>query len=187
MHAGTRSMLRKLVANGLYYSGVLWLYAAIKLHRQVVVLMYHRVLPTGADTCSDEGIIVTPETFAMQLAFLNRYFRPLSLEQLTRLLQSGARLPSRGCLITFDDGWHDNVTYAQPLLQQHNMPAAVFLTTDYIGSKTCFWQERLTRRMLRAVDREGQARSLVEKNTQVSLHLLPQHSVAVSFALPSPT
>ncbi len=166
--------MRKVVANTLYYSGVLWVYAALKLHRRVVVLMYHRVLPTGADTYSEEGIIVTPETFDRHLSFLKRYFRPLSLEQLTESLQQGARLPSRGCLITFDDGWHDNVANAQPLLHQHQMPATVFLATDYVGSETCFWQERLARRMFRAGEREGQARALVEAHTQTGVHLLPE-------------
>ena len=174
MYGRTRTLLRKVIANTLYYSGVLWLYASIKLHRRVVVLMYHRVLPTGADTYSEEGIIVTPETFARHLSFLKRYFRPLSLEQLAEPLQRGTRLPSRGCLITFDDGWRDNVTHAQPLLQQHQLPATVFLATDYVGSETCFWQERLARRMFRAAEKEGQARALVETHTQAGVHLLPK-------------
>ena len=173
MYERARTSLRKAIANGLYYSGILWLLAAVKLHRRVVVLMYHRVLPTGADTYSEEGIIVTPETFDRHLSFLKRYFRPLSLEQLAEALQRGAQLPSRGCLITFDDGWHDNVAHAQPLLQQHQMPATVFLATDYVGSETCFWQERLARRMFRAAEREGQTRALVEAHTQAGVHLLP--------------
>ena len=173
MYAHARRLLRKAIAFGLYYSGLLWLYAAFKLHRRVVVLMYHRVLPANADTYSEESIIVTPETFARHLAFLKRYFRPLSLEQLSAALQQGGRLPSRGCLITFDDGWHDNITHALPLLRQYGVPAVVFLATDYVGSESCFWQERLARRMFQAVEREGPARALVEAHTGAGLHLLP--------------
>ena len=38
MHVRAKALLRGAIANGLYYSGLLWLYAAIKLHRRVVVL-----------------------------------------------------------------------------------------------------------------------------------------------------
>ena len=90
LYGRARTLLRKVVANTLYYSGMLWVYASIKLHRRVVVLMYHRVLPTGADTYSEEGIIVTPETFKRHLSFLKRYFRPLSLAQLIEALTAGS-------------------------------------------------------------------------------------------------
>ena len=147
--------------------------------------MYHRVLPVEADTFSEESIVVTPETFARQLSFLNRHFRPLSLEQLRDALRPGARLPSRGCLITFDDGWHDNVAHALPLLHQYQVPAVVFLATDYVGSDSCFWQERLARRMFRAVEREGPARALVEAHTVADVHMLPalQRRRAIRFAV----
>ena len=59
--------LKRAAAGVLYYSGLLWLYAAIRLRRRAVVLMYHRVLPSGADTYSHDGIIVRPETFARQM------------------------------------------------------------------------------------------------------------------------
>ena len=173
MYAQARTLLRKLLANGLYYSGLLWLYGAFKLHRRVVVLMYHRVLPDGADTFSEEGIIVTPATFARHLRFLKRYFHPLSVDELAESLHSDRRLPSRGCLITFDDGWHDNVTHALPLLEAHGVPAVVFLATDFVGSSSCFWQERLTRRMYRAIELDGPARTLVEAHTSSDVRLLP--------------
>ena len=168
-----RTLLRKCLAHGLYYSGLLWLYAAFKLRRRAVVLMYHRVLPEGADTFSEEGIVVTPRTFARHLRFLKQHFRLLSLDQFVAAVQEGARLPSRGCLITFDDGWHDNVTYALPLLREHGVPAVVFLATDYVGSAQCFWQERLTRKLFVAAQADGAPRQIVESQTSAGVHLVP--------------
>lgn len=168
-----RSLLRKTLAHGLYYSGLLWLYALFKLRRRVVVLMYHRVLPEDADTYSEEGIVVTPRTFDRHLRFLKRHFRPLTLEQFVDGTRGRGRLPSRGCLITFDDGWHDNVTNALPLLCEHGVPAVVFLATDYVGTTRCFWQERLARKMSVATQSEGVPRRLVEAQTVADLHRMP--------------
>lgn len=172
MHTNLRRVLRKTVAHALYYSGFLWLLAAVKLRRRVVVLMYHRVLPRDADTFSSDGIIVTRETFARHLRFLKFFFRPLSLDQFTAALLQGEHMPSRGCLITFDDGWHDNVMHALPLLRAHDMPAVVFLATDYIGTSQCFWQERIARKMFHAVDFGDEPRALVEAQTSCDLRLL---------------
>lgn len=139
-----KRIVRRSIARVLYYSGLLWIYAEFRLRGKATVLMYHRVLPSGADTFSHEGIIVSPQTFAAQMRFLNRHFRPLTS------VQFGAQLSSHGfgrraCLVTFDDGWHDNFQHAFPVLQQQNIPAVFFITTAYIGTTTTFWQERLTR------------------------------------------
>ena len=144
-----KRMLRRGLAQLLYYSGMLWIYAAFKLRDRAVVLMYHRILPAGADSFSHEGIMVTPRTFAAHMRFLRRHFRPLTQEQF------GAELLGRGfgrraCLVTFDDGWWDNAGFALPILERYEMPAAVFIATAFIGTGSIFWQERLTRLLYRA-------------------------------------
>jgi peptidoglycan/xylan/chitin deacetylase (PgdA/CDA1 family) len=158
-----KQFLKRGVAYALYYSGFLWLYAAAKLRRRAVVLMYHRVLPAEADTFSEHSIVVSPQTFSRQMAFLRRHFRPLSLSTLAELLAKRQRPPSMSCVITFDDGWQDNFEHALPLLRQHDVPATIFVATSFIGSDRCFWQEALTRRMVAAVKCGGHAGACVEQ------------------------
>lgn len=144
-----KATLRRLAAFALFYSGLLWLLARYRLHRRAVVLMYHRVLPPGADTCSTDGIIVKPATFAMQMEFLKRHFQPLSAHQF-RDCMTDRRLPNRACLVTFDDGWFDNEQFALPVLQQWQVPALIFLATAYVGGSRPFWQEELARLLVEA-------------------------------------
>lgn len=157
-----RKRSRRLIAYALYYSGVLWLLAAIRFRGRAIVLTYHRVLPEDADTFSADGVIVRPETFARQMAFLRRHFRLLSVEDLERRLAERKPLPSRSCLVTFDDGWADNHQYALPILRQHNVPAVIFVAADFIGSEDCFWQERITRLLYTAAVADGEARAVAE-------------------------
>lgn len=158
-----RRRSRRLIANTLYYSGVLWLIASIRFHRRAFVLMYHRVLPAGADTFSADSISVRPETFARQMTFLRRHFRVLSIDELAEHLNSGRDLPPRSCVVTFDDGWRDNFEHALPVLRDQQVPAVVFVATNYIGGDDCFWQERLARLMFNAVRSGAEACSLVEQ------------------------
>lgn len=139
-----KSLIRTVLAAALYYSGLLWVIAAVRLRGHAAVLMYHRVLPEQSDTFSHHGIIVSPETFERHMRFLSRHFRLLTpAEFRTELTVSG--FGRRRCLITFDDGWQDNITHALPVLQRHRVPAVVFVATGYVGTDKTFWQERLTR------------------------------------------
>jgi len=46
-------------------------------------------------------------------------------------------------IITFDDGYKSFHDIAAPLLIKHDLPATVFLSTDYIGSMEIFWWDEL--------------------------------------------
>jgi peptidoglycan/xylan/chitin deacetylase (PgdA/CDA1 family) len=149
-----KGAVRRSLAYVLYYSGMLWLYAAIRLRRRAVVLMYHRVLPADADSYSHEGIVVTPATFDSHMAFLARHFRVLTQEQFKRELAASS-FGRRACLVTFDDGWWDNSAYALPVLEKHGIPAICFVATGYLGTDKTFWQERLARLLGTAAGRDG--------------------------------
>lgn len=155
LHACAR-ILKRSTVNILFWTGVLPAYAAVKLRHRGVALMYHRVLPAdrASSSCSASAIQVTPESFARHLRFLGRYFRPIAASRLAQLLAKGRSLPSRTVLITFDDGWHDNLLHALPILVTHEVPAVIFVATDHVGRNGGFWQERLTRLLLLAY-REG--------------------------------
>jgi peptidoglycan/xylan/chitin deacetylase (PgdA/CDA1 family) len=111
---------------------------------EVLILLYHRV----ADLPLDSQLLgVTPQHFAEHLEILRRYGRPMRLQQLIQALQSG-RLPRRAVVITFDDGYADNLYYAKPLLERYDTPATVFMTTGYIGQRHEFWWDELERLLL---------------------------------------
>ncbi|WP_128546413.1 polysaccharide deacetylase family protein [Larkinella soli] len=93
------------------------------------VLMYHKIHPDRPD-----ALTVTVPQFEAQLDWLrkNRY-RTVSLQQLTDAVEHNRPLPARTVLITFDDAYVNNLTYALPLLRRFDMRAAVFVPTAYLG------------------------------------------------------
>jgi peptidoglycan/xylan/chitin deacetylase (PgdA/CDA1 family) len=54
----------------------------------------------------------------------------------------------RALVVTFDDGYADNLYNAKPLLERYEIPATMFLTTGYIGQDREFWWDQLDRLLL---------------------------------------
>ncbi|MDY6945197.1 MAG: polysaccharide deacetylase family protein [Pseudomonadota bacterium] len=148
-----------------YYTGALWLYTWLALRGRAVVLTYHRVLPSERqrNSFSSNAIVVTPETFELHLKFIRRFLRPVTPVEFMRRLCGGEPIESRTCLVTFDDGWYDNMEYALPLLRKYGVPAVLFVPTDFPGGDRYFWYDRLSRLLFYARQHHGVADDLLER------------------------
>lgn len=147
--------------------------ASIRLKDSAIVLTYHRVLPEADQkrSTSAPGIIVTPETFSRHMKILKRHLKPVSVSEFSDLLNSGRPFPPGTCLVTFDDGWEDNYKHALGILNQYEIPALIFLATDFINSNNLFWQERLGH-LFRHAHEQGLLASLLE-STPGARNLVP--------------
>lgn len=108
-----------------------------------LILLYHRVAEVGSDPWS---LCVTPRHFAEHLEVLRRYSCPVQLQQMAQAIQDGR--PQRPVVITFDDGYADNLHNAKPLLESYDIPATVFVTTGHIGQEQEFWWDEMDRLLL---------------------------------------
>lgn len=108
--------------------------------RRLTVLAYHRVADhdsAGFDTYR-RNVSATPQEFRQQMDYVAEHFHPVSLEQVEAAVGGGPRLPRRPLLVTFDDGYRDNLTAALPVLRDRGIPMAVFLATGFIGGDRPF-------------------------------------------------
>jgi peptidoglycan/xylan/chitin deacetylase (PgdA/CDA1 family) len=114
--------------------------------------MYHRVLPgeEAAQSPAHGGITVEADTFEKQIQYLCKHFKPISLPRFIEHLGKKIPFATKTCLITFDDGWKDNLVNAYPILKKYRVPALIFLPTDFIGSSRSFWQEELADLLVKA-------------------------------------
>jgi peptidoglycan/xylan/chitin deacetylase (PgdA/CDA1 family) len=103
--------------------------------------MFHRVCPEQ-EMISTPGlspIEVSVEQFNSILDFFEtREYQFLSLDQVLENLVSGKR--TRFVSITFDDGYLDNKTIAYPILKQHNIPFAIYITNSFPDRTAVLWQ-----------------------------------------------
>lgn len=106
----------------------------------LTILNYHRIdwLENNQDMFQP-NISATPPAFEEQMSFVAKWYRVISLEDLTNWLLKNKLLPPQAALITFDDGYLDNYLYAFPILKKYNFPAVIYLTSGYIASNRPFY------------------------------------------------
>lgn len=118
-----------------------------KFSSQGLILMYHRV---GEDDIDPWSLRVTPQHFAEHLQVLKQHTQPLSLKELAQAHEVGT-IRDRSVAITFDDGYANNLHFAKPLLEKYEIPATVFVATEYLEQPKEFWWDELERILLQSV------------------------------------
>jgi peptidoglycan/xylan/chitin deacetylase (PgdA/CDA1 family) len=107
------------------------------------VLTYHKV-----NDLRPNPITVPTRTFARQMSLLAELgYQPVSLEAVVDHYVAGVRLPRKAVLITFDDGYRDNLENAAPILLRHGYPAVIFVPTGFLDDDTPLPHEAALRRL----------------------------------------
>ncbi|MBN1341187.1 MAG: polysaccharide deacetylase family protein [Phycisphaerae bacterium] len=97
-----------------------------------MVLVYHEILPPGG-RAPHTSTQMTLADFRAQLAFITSTCRVMALDAFLAAL-SERRLPSRACVLTFDDGFRDNYEVALPVLREFGVPATFFVASGYVAA-----------------------------------------------------
>ena len=128
---------------GLYFASSMgW----IRHRGRVVILTYHRVVSDHMvrDEHIQPGMYVRGQSFEVHITYLRKRFNIISLDELLDLWKTNRLKSHRSyCVITFDDGWKDNYQFAFPVLMKYQIPATIFLATDFIGTARWFWPDQM--------------------------------------------
>ncbi|MGM0481932.1 MAG: polysaccharide deacetylase family protein [Pseudomonadota bacterium] len=96
----------------------------------IAVLQYHHVSDSTPAVTS-----ISPKQFARHLDYLvDNNFQVLSITEAHQRIEQGRSFPDKAVVITFDDGYQNVYHNAAELLQQRNMPYAVFVNPDLMAS-----------------------------------------------------
>ena len=92
----------------------------------IPVLMYHHIL-------SKDGFIATGvENFDKQMSFIAKNYHTVTSFEFKEYMSGKKSLPKNSVMITFDDGWRDNLIYAYPILKKYGLKATLFIVTGWI-------------------------------------------------------
>ncbi|MFI5195831.1 MAG: polysaccharide deacetylase family protein [Chitinophagales bacterium] len=92
----------------------------------IPVLMYHKVWPNRND-----NLAITPDRLREHWAFLrDEGYNTLSMHGYLEIITGQMQATSKAILITFDDGYRNNLTYVYPLLKEFGWKATFFIIAN---------------------------------------------------------
>ncbi|GAA4460062.1 hypothetical protein GCM10023189_34630 [Nibrella saemangeumensis] len=111
--------------------------ATIIARQQVPILCYHQVRNwREKDSKTARDYIVPLDLFRQQMKMLaDSGYHTISPDQLYAYLTTGAALPSKPIMLTFDDGDLDQYTDAVPIMNKHGFKGTFFIMTVAIGRR----------------------------------------------------
>ena len=129
--------MRAALEKSLYWSGAHRLLAR-RYAGKGVIFMLHSIVER-ADGHLGEPIRCTVDVFERLLRYLREQsIETLSMEAALARLDDPEAKPF--AVLTFDDGYRDNLTHALPLLERYRAPATIYVTTCMIERLTdCWW------------------------------------------------
>lgn len=98
----------------------------------IPVLLYHDLQPE----CEPQkaAVTVTPERFDEHIsALLNNGYTPVSFEDVYNASIGKFTLPEKPVIVSFDDGYLTNYTYAFPIIQKYGIKSTIFVITKTVG------------------------------------------------------
>jgi peptidoglycan/xylan/chitin deacetylase (PgdA/CDA1 family) len=138
--------LRRRIAHALqkamHWSGAAAAYASMRAVSGATILLYHSVPGARVAEWIDPANSMPPDLFEAQMRYLSRRRRVISMDELVEAIAAHRKLVLGTVVITFDDGYRDNLEVAAPILERYRLPATLYLATGAI-SEGRLWIDEL--------------------------------------------
>ncbi|MBF0383790.1 MAG: polysaccharide deacetylase family protein [Magnetococcales bacterium] len=113
-----------------------------KYHGGIYILIYHSVVDPDNRQYWEKFYKkgeVTAQQFRCQLEYMLAHMTPIALSQAPELLAQN-RVDRPYFAITFDDGFSNNLTVADPIIQKYNLKPTVFVNGAFVRQEEVFYR-----------------------------------------------
>ena len=110
-----------------------------------IVLVYHRIRELDKDPFR---LAISPTLFEEHLSYLSRRYNLLSASDFAKCFENRSWPDKPSILISFDDGYRDNLDFAAPILNKFGIPSLHFISSGYLSKQREFWWDEMERSLL---------------------------------------
>lgn len=129
-----KSIFKRVVLFVFDYLGVNWLLR--RFSRTPVVLFWHGV---SENTNPDiEGESFSVDLFIKEIELVKQRYEIISIDEFYKRYKNGT-FTNREAVLTFDDGYKNNLTVAAPILKRYGLPFTVFVSAQNIDNQERFY------------------------------------------------
>jgi len=146
-----------------------------KLKAGPIVLFYHGVEEQIIDP-RVQTLHIPFHHFEKQIAYLRKYFDIISLDHFCDCLSNGHKIDPSQIIMTFDDGYKNNLNIVAPYLEAHDIPFSVFVSTRHITEGRRFPTYYLRASVFYSRDKHAK---ILNEEFDISTHAGKQSTIGV--------
>jgi len=136
-----------------------------------IILMYHSV--DNQKLKRLRGIRVPLRTFEKQIKYLSdNGYRSFTLAQ---MIEEKDNLPKKSVVITFDDGYKDNLANALPILKKYNFKATIFIVINRFNNDWALYRKKKNANIVNHIEKltDADIETLLKSNLiEIGAHTL---------------
>lgn len=117
-----------------------------RMHQRnkIVILCLHGVMDEAISTTWVPLRAQYPRQLLDEtLTELKRYYTFVSLSDAFDMLRGAKPFVPNSIVLTFDDGYVNNLRHALPILRKHDVPATMYIAVSHVADRKPFWFDRL--------------------------------------------
>ncbi|MBZ5567592.1 MAG: polysaccharide deacetylase family protein [Acidobacteriia bacterium] len=136
--------IRAIIKALLRWTGFFHLWRFLHRKRVTILMLHATAAPANGQACwAPLRPQLDPQTLEQWLRLLTRYYKFVSLDDAVEMLAGNRPFHPNSLVVTFDDGYRNNVTGAWPVLRRFGVPATIFVTAGHVQRRQPFWVDRL--------------------------------------------
>lgn len=120
-----------------------WMVARLDDHELAIFLFHGVITDHTSGVRNYTGKHITSDLFARCIASVSRQGNSLSMDEVLHSCETRAPFPPKSFAITFDDGFENNLTVAAPILNDFDVPATIYVTTEFVEKNGMSWIDRI--------------------------------------------
>ena len=112
------------------FSIIVGIFLYMRQNYTTPIFMYHSLDRNNIENCC----AIEKDVFYEQMRQIKKFgYRVIGLEEYCKFLKEGNPVPKKSLILTFDDGYKDNIE-AIKILEEFNYPATIFIIYNKIGN-----------------------------------------------------
>jgi len=110
------------------------------LKNKLTILLYHGVTnKINNGLINFQGKHINHNKFNLQMEFVQKHCTPISIDEWIEMKLKNKSIPEYPTIISFDDGFKNNISVAAPILNALAIPCVFYISTGLIDANKMFW------------------------------------------------
>ena len=113
-------------------------------NNQITIYLFHGVIYRNTNSIRNyTGKHIESNHFYNLMKQLSKKGNPISIDEAVETIKGKKKIKPKSFVITFDDGFYNNISVGYPLLKSLKIPFTIYLTTSFIDKNYMSWIDQI--------------------------------------------